>query len=188
MGVVQAGHQDAVRLDLMDKFGENFLNVVQVPVMVQMVPVDIGDHGDMGIEDQEGAVAFIGFGDKIISLAQDSITSQSIHHAAHHDGRGQAALFQNRGDHGGGSSFTVGAGNGDLSFPGHKGSQHLGPGENRQAGCLGGLQFRVVETDGRRDNNNFRSRQHYPGHGLEKILRLNPAAFRSRHWPPDRNR
>ena len=69
MGIVQAGHQDAARLDLADKFSKNFQNVVQVPVMVQVVPINIGDHGDMGIEDQKGAVTFVGFGDKIIAHA-----------------------------------------------------------------------------------------------------------------------
>ena len=69
MGIVQAGHQEAVGLDLMNKFGENFQDVVQVPVMVQVVSIDIGDNGHVGVEDQEGAVAFIGFGDKIVTLA-----------------------------------------------------------------------------------------------------------------------
>jgi hypothetical protein len=62
-------------LNLSNEFGENFQDMVQVPVMVQVIPVNIGDHGDVGIEYQEGTVAFIGFGDKIVSLAQEALIS-----------------------------------------------------------------------------------------------------------------
>ena len=63
----------------------------------------------------------------------------------------------------------MGTSDGDLSFFGHKGSQHLGPGENRQTGGLSGPQFGIVEADGRGDNYYFGTRNIIRGMALEEF-------------------
>ncbi len=70
VGVVPPGHDAGLRRQPCQIPGEGFPDVVQVPVKIQVLPVEVGDHRHLGGEVKEGAVAFVGLGDKKIPPAQ----------------------------------------------------------------------------------------------------------------------
>ncbi len=127
--------------------GEGLLDVGQVPVEIQVLPVQVGDHGDLGAEISEGAVAFVGLGHEILTPAQDGVATQMVAHRAHHHGGVEAAGPQDSRGHGGGGGLAVGPGDGDLLVALHQPGQHLAPAQHGEAASPGRGQLRVVLLD-----------------------------------------
>ena len=122
--------------------------------MVQMIRFDIGDHGDLGMQQQEGAVALVGLRHQIGAVAGPGVgAADGGQHAADDHGGVAAAAFQHGGDHGGSSSLAVGAGYADAAAGGHEISQHLRPAVDLQppAACFDHL-FIVFLDCGRIDH------------------------------------
>lgn len=73
--------------NMIDKFSKSFSYIFHTAIMIQMVIFDIGHYGDVIFKFQKGAVAFIGFGDDILSFTADRIPMDIISSGAQHDGR-----------------------------------------------------------------------------------------------------
>ena len=113
-------------------------------VEIQVVGVDVGDHGDGRRELQERAVRLVGLGHQELPLAQLGVGPQGVELAADDDGRVDAAVGQDRGHHGGGGGLAVGAGDGDAVLHAHQFGQHLGPRDDRDHPRLRLEDLRVV--------------------------------------------
>ncbi len=119
----------------------------QVPVVVQVFPVQVGDDGDLGGEKREGAVGLIGFGYKIFAPAQDGVGPQTVPDGPHHHGGVQAPGSEDRGGHGGGGGLAVHAGDRHLGMTLHEPGQHFAPAQHRKAPGPGRGQLEVVLLD-----------------------------------------
>ena len=69
MGVVEAGDNGTVEGNLVHEGDECVFNVGHIAVAVHVFAVEIGDNGEDGRKLEEGAIALIGLGDKILGLA-----------------------------------------------------------------------------------------------------------------------
>ena len=70
VGLVQAKDGGAVERNAIHEFGEAVLDIFQGGVLIEMLAVDGGDHGDDWREQQEAAVALVGFHDEKLAFAE----------------------------------------------------------------------------------------------------------------------
>ncbi len=68
--MVDADGGEAVEGDVLDEVAEGLLDRVEVAVVVEVLGVDVGDHGDGGAQAQEGAVALVGLDHDPVALAR----------------------------------------------------------------------------------------------------------------------
>ena len=94
---------------------EHLLDVGQVPVVVQVLFVQVGDDGDLGGEQRKGAVGLVGLGHENLAPAQDGVGPQPVPHRAHHHRGVEISGPEHRRGHGGGGGLAV-----------HAGDRHLG--------------------------------------------------------------
>ena len=149
MGIVKAEDCGAVKGDLVDELQKDGLDLIKVPVMVQMLQIDIGDHLQYRREFQKGAVRFIGLGHQEFALAKLGVTAaQDVDLAADDHCGVQPGMGQDPARHRGGGGLAVAAGHRDPEFlQPHQLGQHLGPGDHRHMGRAGRHDLRVVLLD-----------------------------------------
>src|SRR5262249_49297404 len=75
-GVVEAEHGRAVERDLVHEAQEGLLDVREVAVGVEVLAVDVRDHGDGRRQLQERAVGLVGLRDHVLAAAQASARAQ----------------------------------------------------------------------------------------------------------------
>jgi hypothetical protein len=80
-GVVVAQYGTALVLDLGNELGKGLLDVLLAAVMIQMIVFHVGHHSDVGMEFQEGAIAFIGFCHHIVAFPVAGVGAQVVHDA-----------------------------------------------------------------------------------------------------------
>ena len=146
--IVDAGGDGAVERHLVHEVEEGALDVGHVVVAVHVLAVEIGDDGEDGRELEEGAVAFVGFGDQILRGAEPGVGAERIDAAADDDGGVEAAGGEDGSDHGGGGGFAVHAGDGDAVFEAHELGQHLGALNDGNLAGVGFEHFRIDGADG----------------------------------------
>ena len=113
--VVGAGDDPGPQRQPLQIGGEHLLDVGQVPVVVQVLPVQVGDDGDLGGEQRKGAVGLVGLGHENLAPAQDGVGPHPVPHRAHHHGGVKISGPEHRRGHGGGGGLAV-----------HAGDRHLG--------------------------------------------------------------
>ena len=126
VGLVEAEHGGAVKRHAIDELRENVLNLLERGVMVEMLAIDGGDHGDHRREQQKCAVAFVGFDDHVFAAAEARRRAGVIDAPAHDEGGIEPGRAQDRGHHRGGGGLAVRAGDGDAVFQAHQFGEHLG--------------------------------------------------------------
>ena len=101
VGLVQAKHGGAIKRHAIDELRENVLNLLERGVVIEMLAIDGGHHGDHRREQQKCAVAFVGFDDHVFAAAQAGRGADLIHAAAHDKGgiepgrgRGPTAIIE----------------------------------------------------------------------------------------------
>ena len=142
--VVAADQGEAVKRQAVDEAHKGVAQVVHVLVVVQVVVVDIGDHGDGGLQLQEAGEGLAGLGHEVVALAQAGVAAaQGVQHAADDDGGVQAALGQHQRGHAGGGGLAVGAGDADPVLQAHQLVEHLGARDHRDLAAAGLHQLRV---------------------------------------------
>ncbi len=146
-GMVDAHHAEAVERHVLDEVAECLAHAIEGAVMVEVLRVDIGDHGDLGRQLQERAVAFVGLHDHPFALAHARIGAVGVDDAAIDDGRVEPARLEQGGDHRGGGRLAVGAGDGDGLAEAHQLGQHLGAPHGRQQPLARRDQFGIVLLD-----------------------------------------
>ena len=100
LAIVQADDDRAVERHLVDELDEGGADVVERRVVVQVLAIDVGDHGDDRRELQEGAVALVGFHHQEIAVAHARVrAAHGADAAAHHHRRIEPGVVQNGGGH-----------------------------------------------------------------------------------------
>src|SRR5690348_2194891 len=148
VGFVQTKDGGAVKRDAIDELGEGILNVFQGGVLVEVLAVNGGDDGDDGGEQQEGAVAFIGFHDEVVALAEAGGGSGLIDPATDHKRGIEMRGGKDRGDHGGRGGFAMRAGDGDTVFKAHQLRKHLGARNYRNLALVSFDDLGIIGLDG----------------------------------------
>ena len=97
VGLVQTEHRRAVKRDAVHELRENRLNLLERGVMVQMLAIDRGHHGDDRREQKERAVALVRFHNHIFAAAQAGRGPGVVDASAHDEGRVQAGRAQDCG-------------------------------------------------------------------------------------------
>ena len=114
-----------------------------------MFGFDVEDDGVGGAEVDEGAVAFIAFGDEEGAFgvpvgvgAEDGDFGADVVRGMH------LAVAEDVGGEGGGGGLAVGAGDDDAVLHGHDGGEGFGAADERDASAVGGVVGDVVGFDG----------------------------------------
>ena len=81
-----------------------------------MVGLDVRDDGDLRPQLVEGAVVFVGFDDDDVALAVLGVRGDVLQDAADDDGRIEAGVFEDGGDHRRGRGLAVRAGDADAAL------------------------------------------------------------------------
>ena len=113
MGHVAVDDDGAVLPHEAHELAEGLLDVLERAVVVEMVGLDVSDHDDVRVEVEEGAVGLVRLADEVAAVAVLAVGVVALDDAADEEGRVEAELVEHRGDHGGRSRLSVGAGDGD---------------------------------------------------------------------------
>jgi len=148
LGVVNAGGDGAVEGHFVHEVEVGALDVGHVAVAIHVFAVEVGDDGEDGGEFEEGAVAFIGFGDEVLGGAEAGVGAEGVDASSDYDGGVKAAGGEDRGDHGGGGGFAVHAGDGDAVFEAHEFGEHFGALDDGDFAGVCFEDFWVEGTDG----------------------------------------
>ncbi len=123
------------------------MDLVDAAVVVQVVGLDVGHHGDLGREHQEGAVALVGLHRD--DLADTGVGAQSggDQLPADHVTGVDAQVLEDHGDHGGRGGLAVGSGDRDALTAQQEGPQGRGSGQDPQTPPARLGQLGVVLAD-----------------------------------------
>jgi len=105
--------------------------VVEIPVVIEMLEIDVGHHGNGGGQQEEGAVAFVGFRHHEIARSQLGIGAPGIEPAADHHRGVEATAGEYGGDHRGGGGLAMSARYQDRVLEAHELGQHFSPANDR---------------------------------------------------------
>ena len=121
-------HSDggAVERHLVDEGDERVADGVEGAVVIEVLGVDRGDHGDRRRELEERAVGLVGLGHQVLALPEPRVGAEARHAPADDDGRVEAALGEHGADHRRGRRLAVRAGDRDAVLEPHQLGQHLG--------------------------------------------------------------
>ena len=128
--VVEAEDDRAVERDLVGEADERLLDLLDVRIVVEVLGVDVGQDGDERGEEEERPVALVGFGDEEIPGSELGVGPEGVQPAADDDGRVEAGLVEEDGDHRRRRRLAVRAGHGDAVFHPHELGEHLRPGDD----------------------------------------------------------
>ncbi len=117
--------------------------------MVQVVGLDVGDHYDVGVEQQERRVRLVGLGHVEVAGAVAAVGVEVLHDAADEKRRVEAHVGQHRGRHGRRRGLAVGAGDGHGTAAAGQRREHLGAGPHGDAELLGAHHLGVGLGHGR---------------------------------------
>ena len=125
----------------------------QVAPVVQVVGLDVGDHGHGGGQLEERAVGLVGLGHEMGAAAGGGVDPAGLEVAADGERRVEPGRLQDGHDHAGGGGLAVGAGDRDAVLALHEQGQQLGPAEHGDVQDPGRDQLRVGGPDrGRGDH------------------------------------
>ena len=144
--VIGAPHDHARGRDVLL---EGAQDIVEIPIDVEMIGLDIEHHRDGRIEREKRAIVFVGF-DHIGLAAEPKIPGPPLDAAAHHTGRFTSRRRERFGGHHGRRGLAVGAGDTDQRATADGISQRLGAPDQRDAGSACGVHFRMRRGDRRR--------------------------------------
>ena len=124
--VVEAQHGAAVEGDLVHEAEEGLLDVGEVAVGVEVLAVDVGDHGQGRGELEERAVRLVGLRHQELALAQPRARAEDAEPPAHHHRGVEPAAVEHQRHHRGGRGLAVAARHRDPVLEAHQLGQHLG--------------------------------------------------------------
>lgn len=143
------GAVDPVLEGLTEELGEHGFDGINAVVVIEVLGFDIEDDGVGGAEVDEGAIAFIAFGDEEGAFGIPvGIGAEDGDFGADVVGGMQLAVAEDVGGEGGGGGLAMGAGDDDAVFDRHDGGEGFGAADKRNAGAVGGVVGDVVGLDG----------------------------------------
>ncbi|OIQ72553.1 hypothetical protein GALL_458230 [mine drainage metagenome] len=155
MGIIQAQEHRTIEGHLVGEGHEGILDLLQVAVVIQVLAINVGDHGEGGIQQQEAAIALVRLGHQEGPLAQLGVAADGAELAADDDGGINPALAEHLGDHAGGGGLAVGTGHGDAVLHAHQFRQHLPPGDHGDLRRMGRHHLGVVAPHGAGDDHHL---------------------------------
>ena len=146
---VAVDHDGARVTDKVHELAEGLLDVLQGAVVVEVVSLDVGNHHDVGVEIEEGAVGLVGLADEIASPAVAAVGAVLLDDAADEEGGVHAQVVEHAGDHRGRRGLAVRAGNGDRDRIKGEVREHLRSGPDGDAQLSRSDDLGVGLGDGR---------------------------------------
>src|SRR5437588_10010773 len=115
-GIIDASDDRAARPHVFREDAERFDDVVEAAVVLEVIGLDIRDNGDLRPQLVEGAVVLVRLDDDDVALAVLGVRGDVLQDAADDDGRIEAGIFENGGDHGRSRGLAVCPGNADAAL------------------------------------------------------------------------
>jgi len=168
LDVIDADHGQAAGAD--DEPVEGLPQRLEAAVVGVVVGLDVGDHGDLGAELDEGAVALVGLDHEPLAVGPHGAGADLVDVPADDEAGVEAGFGEDHGQHRGGRRLAVGAGDGDRAPECGDGRQDLRSAQHRQALLPGGDDLGVARTDGGGD-----------GHDLGVAQLVGPVTHRDPH-------
>ncbi len=146
--IVVAGNDHAVERDTLHELQEGAADVAHVAVAVHVLAVDVGDDREDRRELQKGPVAFVGFGDQVLRLAEAGVGAHGVHAPADDDSRVETAGREDRRDHRSRRRLAVHAGDGNAVLEAHQFRQHFGARDYWNVQAAGFRDLGIVNRNG----------------------------------------
>src|SRR5215831_56113 len=146
----------AIKRNAIDELDERALNVFERRVLIEVLAVDGGDHGDDGRVVEEAAVTFVCFDDEVFALPKPGGGSGLIDFSADDKSRVEMRSGENRSNHGGCGGFAVRPGDGDAVLEAHQLGKHFRPRNNGYFAFMRLDDFGIFVLDCRRDDDDVR--------------------------------
>ena len=148
--VVAVGDQAAVVRHAAGEGLEGFDDRCEVRVAVEVVFLDVEDRGEMRARVEERAVELAGLDDEVLAVADTAAAVKLRVHRPRRRRWDRGGPAQDVGDHGGGRTLAVRAGDGDAGAEAHDVAKHFGVAADCQAATAGFSEFGIVFLDGGR--------------------------------------
>ena len=155
LGMIEAHDGKAIERDVLDELLVGLPNLPERAIVVEMLGIDIGDHGDVGRQLQEGAVRFVGLDHHPLTSTHARIRAVGIDDAAIDDGGVEPARFQERRDERGRRGLAMRAADGDGATEPHQFGEHFSTTHHRQQLFARRDQFRIALLDGGGNDDDF---------------------------------
>ncbi len=187
--VVGAEDDEAVERHPLGELDERGLEAGHRAVVIEVLLVQVRDHGDRRRQAHERAVGLVGLGDEELAVAQAGVGLERVDAAADDDRRVEPALEQDRADHRGRRGLAVRAADGDAVLHAHQLGQHVGARDDRQAARDRGAQLGVVRLHRARVDDDLRALdvalvvagEDAPARGDQAVGDLGRPQVRARH-------
>ena len=139
--------------------------VLRVRIAIDVIPLDVGHHGDLRLQPQKHVIVLVGLDDKWPARpAGPRRGSKSQNWAADNETRLGAGDVEQSGDHGRRGRFAVRSGNTNRRMACHQRRQELLAFDHRTGGGLRRQNLRVISRHRRGDQNQLRA-----GHVLGSV-------------------
>ena len=148
--VVGTSDDDAVALDVVGELHESTPEAGRRRVTVGVVPLHIGDDGNLRVQAQEHVIVFVGFEHELGGAAGRGIAIDR-HFGADDVAAVDTGPAQHLDDHGRGRRLAMGAGHGNQPAIGQQHGQELAALDDRQPQFLRRLALGVGGVDGAAD-------------------------------------
>ncbi len=148
--VVGAPDDRAVKRHARREGQERLLQVLEAAIALEVLAVDVRDHGVDRREQQERAIALVGLGDEQVAAADARAAAELRETPPDHDRRIQSRAIQHEADHRGRGRLAVRAGDGDALLLPHHLCQQLAAQDHRDAAVDRLDDLRIRHAHGRR--------------------------------------
>jgi hypothetical protein len=148
LGVVGAEDEAAAGNDVGREAGEGLLHRLPSLVVVEMVGLDVGDHGYLRVVAEEGAVVLVRLDDDVLAGAGRGVGAQVRQLGADQVGRVQPQVLEHEGEHAGRRALAVTARHANARPAGHQPRHHVGALHQGQSATASLEQLRVIAHRG----------------------------------------
>ena len=158
-GVVETGDRRAVERHAVGEGDERLLHGLDRAVGVEVLRLDVGDHGEHRGEGEERAVELVGLAHQVLGVAETGVGAEEVHPPAHHHGGVEPGPGEHEAGQRGRRGLAVRAGDGDRPLQARDLAEHLGPPDDRNAAAARRLDLGVRAGHRRGDHQDLHARQ-----------------------------
>ena len=144
MFIVKTKNRGSIKRHDIGKFQEGCLDLFNIPVIIQMLPIDVGNDSQAGIQLQKRTIAFIRLSNDDLTITDLGIAADTGQLSTNDHGGIESTISQDRGHHGCRRCFAMTPGNGNGKFHLQKFSQHLCTRNNRNIASMRLQHLRVI--------------------------------------------
>jgi len=155
VGVLSVQDDQAVARDEAGELAKGVSNRGQAFIAVEVVLVDVEDHGGPRPQVEEGTIVFAGFGDEVRAVADAAAAAELLGFGPHNEAGVQTRLPEYERQPSGGGALAVRAADSDAMLASHQSPQQLRVFNDRDRAASGFREFRMVLRDGSRDDQQF---------------------------------